>query len=347
MRIEESHLRRAVASGIISREQAEGILALAARDEDERPGLSVQHVAYYLGGLIIIGAMGWFVTQAWVDMRGLAHMGIAALYAALFLFAGDRLWRRDGYRVPGGLLVTLAVCTTPIFVYGLESELGFWPSGPSAVYYDFFTHFRGHWLVMELATIGAAFLALRRYPFPFLTVPMAVALWFLSIDLAPLLFGESELTQNQSAWTTVCVGAGMLWAAFVADRFTEQDFAFWGYLVGLAAFWSGIIVLVRDSELAEFGFFLLNLALVAVSIPLQRKVFLVFGALGLIWYLAHLAEKVFEASLLLPVALSAIGGVVILCGLVYQRRQASIDAAVLRLVPEGILRALPGNRNRG
>lgn len=343
--LSERDLERAAARGLITAEQALALRAMAQERAGERAELTFQHLAYYLGGLIVIGAMGWFITRAWDDMRGLGHMGIAALYAVFFLLAGEGLWRRDGYRIPGGVLVTLAVCMTPMFVYGLESELGVWQSGPPILYRDFFTRIRGHWLVLELATTGAALLALRRYPFPLLSAPAAVSLWFLSMDLAPLLFGQLELTANQRAWTSACVGAAMLWAAFQVDRRVEQDFAFWGYLFGLAALWGGVSMLNSTSELAKFGYCLFNLALIIVAIPMQRKVFLVFGALGLCWYLGHLAERVFKDSLLFPVALSAIGGAVIACGIVYQRRRASIEKAVLRFVPERILRALPANRS--
>ena len=40
---------------------------------------------------------------------------------------------------------------------------------------------------MSVATILAGGLALRLVPFPFITMVMAVAVWFLSMDLTPWL----------------------------------------------------------------------------------------------------------------------------------------------------------------
>lgn len=346
--LDERDLERAVGQGVITPEQAQALLVLARQQTNERAGLTFQHLAYYLGGLVVIGAMGWYVTKAWVTMTGIGFMATAAVYAAAFLFCGDLLFRREGYRVPGGVLVTLAVCMTPMFVYGFEMTTGLWPSDVSPNFFrDFFTRAKAHWLFLELSTVAGGMLALRRYAFPFITAPMAVALWFLAQDLAPLLFGDVELTRPQRAWTSVCVGAGMLLASFQADRRFASDFSFWGYLFGLMAFWGGITSMESASELTKFGYCLMNLLLMAAAILLERRVFLVFGALGVSGYLGHLAYRVFRDSMLFPFTLSAIGVAVILCGVLYQRRQADIEATALRLVPEGVLRALPRNRARG
>src|SRR6266567_3708311 len=62
-----------------------------------------------------------------------------------------------------------------------------------ASYQEYYPQISGSWVVMEAATIVAAVVALKLRPFPFLTFPLAFALWFLSLDLAALLIGSHGL----------------------------------------------------------------------------------------------------------------------------------------------------------
>jgi hypothetical protein len=89
--------------------------------------------------------------------------------------------------IPGGLLLTIAVTMAPLFVYGVQDALG-WLNVPRRDHrdlYDFWRNVRGGWVPIELATVAAWLVAFRFYRFPFLVAPVAVALWALSMDVAP------------------------------------------------------------------------------------------------------------------------------------------------------------------
>jgi hypothetical protein len=72
------------------------------------PRFDLPHVAYYFGALVVISAMGWFMTLGWERFGGGGILAISLVYAACFVIAGDLLWRRRDLRLPGGLLVTIA-----------------------------------------------------------------------------------------------------------------------------------------------------------------------------------------------------------------------------------------------
>ncbi|NDY42612.1 DUF2157 domain-containing protein [Dissulfurirhabdus thermomarina] len=352
MKFHKDDMEWAVSEGLISGEQAERLWhALEARAGD-RPRFDLATVAAYLGALIVISAMVWFLTDAWERLGGWGIFAVAAVYGAAFAAAGHHLFFARGLRVPGGLLFTVAVSMTPLAVYGLERGLGVWPQGDPGPYHGFHVWAKGSWILMEAATAGVALAVLRRVRFPFLTAPLAFALWYMSMDLAPLLLGRAELTWNGRLWVSLWFGLGMLAAAFVVDRRTREDYAFWLYLFGLLAFWGGLSLMRSHSELAKLFYCLINLGLLVLSVVLDRRAFAVFGALGVFGYIGHLAHEVFEDSLLFPFALSLAGIAVIGFGVWYQRRRAEIEAAILRLVPEGIRRRLPtarpapGNRRR-
>jgi hypothetical protein len=341
MQIRRSDLEALVADGILAPEQPAAIWSALERRTAGRTRFDLVHVAYYAGALIVIGAMSYFLNEAWNRFDGGTLALIAAIYAMIFVMASWVLVTRNGLRVPGGLLLTMAVCMTPMIVYGIERMTGLWLQGDPGSYGDYYVWVRGSWIVMELATVAAGLVALRCMRFPFLTAPIAFSLWFLSMDLTPLLFSQESFTWEQRLWVSLVVGLAMIFVAYVLDRGNARDFAGWLYLFGTLSFWGGLTLMEGTSELTYAGYALVNVVLILLSVFLIRRVFLVFGALGLMTYLGHLASTLFADSLLFPVALTMIGLSVIGVGIVLQRNRARIEAAFLRTLPSWVLRLRP------
>ena|SRR5215211_2532260 len=346
MKVSRRDLEWVVSEGVISRGQAEALWrALEGRDP-ERPGFDLPHVAYYFGALVVISAMGWFMTVGWERFGGGGILAISLVYAACFVVAGSLLWRRQGLRVPGGLLVTMAVCVTPLAVYGFERMTGLWLQGVPGEYRDFYDWIKGSWFPMEVGTVAAGLLALRYFRFPFLTAPSAFSLWFMSMDLTPLIYGADYEYGDEYQLVSLVFGLAVLIGAYLIDRRTEDDYAFWGYLFGMFAFWGGLTLLEGGSELDWFFYGLVNLGLVLLSVLLQRRVFIVFGSLGVFGYVGHLAWEIFEDSLVFPFVLSAVGLAIIALGILYARNRERIERRLLSRVPKGARRFLPPERAR-
>ena len=120
LRISERQLERAVVEVGLSPDQSRSIwLCLQTKSEVEAH-CEPAHVGYYFGALLVIGAMGWFITDGWNTFRGWQLTTIAAGYAAVFFLVGRRLWIKPLFRISGGLLITVAVCMTPLAVYGTD-----------------------------------------------------------------------------------------------------------------------------------------------------------------------------------------------------------------------------------
>lgn len=300
-----------------------------------RGGFEVAHIAYYFGALLICGSMGWFVTDAWDHLSGLTLFAIALLYAVIFGGTGYFLSRKPGMLVPGGMLMTVAVCMTPLAVYGLERQIGWWPVSDPGGYARFHPYINGSWVLMEACTILASAIALRLVRFPFLTAPAAYALWYMSMDM-PRLLGVS-LTFHDQAWITVGFGVVMLAVAFFADGERELDFSFWFYLFGLLCFTGGLMALGegKQSGLLLFGF--IHVLLAVLSIILQRRVFLVFGAIGIFVFLATEATRFFKDSLSFTICLTVIGVLMIAAGMFYKRHESEFASALEEFVPHRVL----------
>ncbi|HEY7955162.1 MAG TPA: DUF2157 domain-containing protein [Polyangia bacterium] len=354
MDLGEDDLEWAAKQGLIGAEQAAPLWrALSARAAGRAPGPSATasrfdmvHVAYYFGALIVIGAMGFFMSLGWEAFGGGGIFAIAAAYALVFVFAGRALWRKAETKIPGGLLITMAVCMTPLAMYGLERLTGIWPDSDPGRYRDFHELVRGGWIWMELETILAGLLALKFVRFPFLTAPIAFVLWYMSMDLAPLLFG-ANLEWSERGMVSAGVGAVMLAVGWLIDRRTDEDYAFWIYLFGLMAFSGGLASMHSGSQLMRFAFCLVHLGLIVVAVLLERRTFLIFGALGVFGYLSYLSWDVFADSVAFPFALSFLGILILFVAVKYAKNRDAVDRRLLAIVPEAVKSRLPRARARG
>jgi hypothetical protein len=346
-KISISDLRTAIDRAGLGDDAFERIQQALASEPETAPAFEAAHVSYYLGALLIIGAMGWFITSAWDRLSGVTIAAIALAYAAAFGVAGVRLFRRPSTRIPGGLLVAVAVCMTPLAVYGMERAAGWWPATDPGSYTRFHPWIDASWVVMELATVAAAALALWRVRYPFITAPAAYALWYLSMDGTAWAFGK-HWTFQQECHISVFFGLGMLLAAWFLDSIPAtntmgtdsngsgtrgMDFAFWFYLFGLLTFSGGLTLLDSHSEWSKAAYCLIHFVMLVLALVLRRRVFLVFGGLGVFLYLAQEAETHFRNSFGFTAALTVIGIGFIAAGIAYKKNEARLQASLAALMP--------------
>lgn len=347
MGFERKDLEAARDSGILSVDSFDRLtLFLQQRKASDRSvRFDLSHLLWYAGALIVIAAMGLFSTTAFSLMGGKALVATAVVYAVLFTIAGGYLWHRKGLTVPGGLMIAVAISMAPMAVYGVQDLFGYWnhESGREALN-SFHVWVRSSWLPMEIATLVVAGIALRFFPFPFIVFIAAFALWYMSMDLTAWLFNESY-SWSQRKIVSVYFGLAMLVMAWVVDlkRYRNGDFAFWLHLFGLLAFWGGLSAMNSDSELSKAVYCLINVVLILLAVFLQRKAYAVFGAIGVSFYLGHLADRIFKNSLLFPFALSLIGILIIGAGLLYYRNRDKISAAFEQSLPKALKALRPAH----
>jgi hypothetical protein len=352
MQCSEDDLRDAAKAGVISAADLERLVTFLAKRQPAMPAdatpivkFDAAHLLWYAGALIVIGAMGIFSTVAFSQIGGRALTVCAVIYAAVFTLAGHHLWHRKNLQTPGGLLIAVAVSMAPLAVYGIQDELGWWSKfGKPGTVQDFYVWIKGSWIFMEIATVIAGVIALRFYRFPFIVAIIAVALWFMSMDLTPWVFGTARFDWEMQRKVSIWFGLGVIILAWISDyRERGGDFAFWLHLFGLMAFWGGITATESSSEAAKALYCLLNIGLLLLAVILMRRAYAVFGALGVCIYLGHLADVVFKDSLLFPFALSLIGIAVIAVGLIYHRKQETIAKWLTAHLPGAVLRLRPAH----
>lgn len=307
------------------------------------PVFSFTNTLYYFGGMLAIGAMTLFMTLGWelFGAWGVFALAVGYLSGAL-LVAGNLL--QKGLRTPAGVLATLAVCLVPLAVWAFQSGIGLWPEGAHDSYRDYHRFIDWRWLTLEFATLAAAVVLLYRYKLPFMVMPVAVTIWYLSMDVAHMLMQKDgfdwEFTRDVSLVFGLATCAIAVWVDLRSRSATapedRQDFAFWLYLFGAIMFWAGLSLRDSDSELNKFLYALINVVLVFLGAAIGRRVFTVLGGIGVASYLGYLAYRVFEDSLLFPFALSLLGLGVVALGIWWQRHEAAIHTRLAGWLPAAL-----------
>ena len=331
MNLSRQTLQEAVEKNILSAEQADQLADFLKNNPNQGPRFDFTHVLYYLGGLIAIGAMTLFMNLGWESFGGTGIVFISLLYAGIGLKFTNQ-FASKGLTIPAGICATFVVCLTPLAIYGLQQAMGLWPD--ESVYSDYHKYVKWNWLYMELGTLAVGMIVAWRYKYPFLVMPIAVTLWYMTMDISAMISGgdyDWELRKLVSMYT----GLFMIGLAFWVDvrSRNKADYAFWIYLFGVIAFWGGLSAQHSDSEISKFIYFCTNLFMIGVGVLIVRRVFVVFGALGSCGYLGYLASDIFKDSWMFPITLSAIGLGIIYLGIFWQKHEAVVSEKARKLLP--------------
>jgi hypothetical protein len=223
----------------------------------------------------------------------------------------------------------------------VQSLLGLWPPGGDSSFAAYHTVINWRWLTLEFATLAAGAVMLWRFQLPFMVMPLAVTVWYMSMDVAHALMQKEgfdwQFSRDVSLVFGIATCALAMWVDVRSRRSTRaasrQDFAFWLYLFGAIMFWGALSLSDSGSEWGKFAYCLINVALIFGGAAIDRRVFTVLGALGVAGYLGYLAHRVFQNSLLFPFALTLLGLGLVALGVWWQRHEAAIHQRMVRLLP--------------
>lgn len=271
--------------------------------------LGVQGVAWYGGACVSLVAMGLFLGTSWASVGSGVGLALTLTYLVAFI-AGCEALRARGHGVPAGLLAATAVALVPLAVFAAQETFGLWTERSFGDYDSFVAYVSGQWAVMEVATLAASVVVWRRYRTAFLLLPTAVAGWFLTMDLADAVGGDTGSTPASALVTAVLLGV-----ALRLDHQGLRDEGFWLHLSGLASltYLLGLLDVPTGARMLLVG--LSGAACLAMAVWLARRVHLVFGAGYAFAALAYLAYEVFGGSPLFALVLGAIGVSIVVGGI--------------------------------
>ena len=328
MKYTDEQLNEAVKNNIFSMEQINNFKEFVQNNNGQVT--KFQKVLYYGGGLLIISAMTWLTISSWDNFGQIGMTTISALYFIIFLLAGYFVFYKKNMEIAGGLLFSVSIAVVPLFVYSLLRVFDFWPQ-----------QWSGKWIILEISIIVIALPILFKTKFPFLVFLIAVSLWFLSMDIVPLIYKKTNITWTERAFISNIFGLLMISIGYFADIKFKKDYAFWMYLFGLITLSSGLSIFYNDNTLKLILLGIISVLFILFSLFINRNGFLVFGTIGLIQLLTRLSWVFFKGSILFPLALTVIGVLLILMGIYFQKNRKRIQENNINKLPLFILNLRP------
>ena len=269
-------LKRGVEEEIISQQQAEQLSQLYKKESI----FTISNLLIYFGGLSAIGSVTFFITMGFLKYGYISVIFSTILFFITFLMVLDRVENV----VAKGVVATMIVFLTPLFVYGVLGYFGMWDIKHYPNYYKIIDK---NYLLLEISTILASIFMLKKIKYPFLILPIAFSLWFMSMDITELIFDKLSF-ENRRVISLIFGFYTTILAYYIDNK--KSEYSFWLYLFGVIMFWSGLTFTHSSSEFAKFVYFLINIVLLLIGVVIKRKVFLTFGSLGVIVYFFHLSE---------------------------------------------------------
>jgi hypothetical protein len=311
------------------------VVADAHRSAREQRRFDAPNFLWYFGALVAIAATGLFVDDGW-ERHGAGFMLVVSLAFLAAYASASFLLLRYGWQTAGGLFAAMAVSVVPLTVYAFEELVGWWPDDQPDAFSSFHQEILASWIAMELVTITAGAVVLYLVRFPLIFAPIAFIGWYLSMDLAPALFGD-DVTSDERAAVSIVAALAMIGVGLAFDARRVRRLAFWPHVFGLLTLLGTLCWLTFDhnDHLTWTLVTLVSLATAFASVPLRRVTYAVYGALGLLSTVCYWAFEVFEDSLGFPFAVAVAGVACIGLGLVVRLYGAAWRDTLLARMPRG------------
>ena len=178
--------------------------------------------------------------------------------------------QRAGRAVAAGVLAALTVVFFAVFAGSVETLIGILDDFGS----NDWTFGR---FLLEVLTMGAALVALRRFRAPLLVLPLALVFWFVLVDL-----GAEKVM-------SIVAGLVLVAAGHAVDRAGREPFGFWLHVVGGLAFGGGVLALV-DGNAGWILVGALSIAYVFGAYTFGRSSYAVLGAIGILATTTHFIQ---------------------------------------------------------
>ncbi|MFZ6749830.1 DUF2157 domain-containing protein [Undibacterium sp. Ren11W] len=301
-------------------------------------------VLMYLGGMLAISACSLFSTLA-VEKWGMPVLLDMSLIYLLFAIAMATWLGQRGQATAAGIFATLAIALVPLAVFALQHVLGFWADAVNAEHYrDFHRWIDWRWMIMELATLMVGALMLWRFRYSFLVMPIAFTLFYMGMDIVPAILAQADASLlSDAGWLlrkkiSLVFGLVMLVAALIVDLRTrsEKDYAFWLYLFGIMTFWGALSSLGNGALIGKLIYLAVNMLLILIAAMLSRRVFAVFGGIGVAMVLGDLSWSVFKDSFAFVAVLTLLGFALITMGILWSKHEQKICSRLRILLPSSM-----------
>ena len=237
--------------------------------------------------------------------------------------------------IVAGLIAVVGVFCWAVVVGSLLVALGF-DLLPDPQYARFFTQGLGlDTILLEVLVVVGAGVALGRFRFPLLVLPMAAVIWYGVMDLFEGVLGGGD---SATAILAILVGLVFVGVGAASDGVSQDPYGFWLHVVGGLSVGGAILWFWHEQTWQWLLVLVVSLGYIAISRSLSRSSYAVLGALGLAGTATYFIEKWFSLGSLVPffrpspksvdkwgrpLVYLALGAVFVALGIVVERGRAA------------------------
>lgn len=238
--------------------------------------------------------------------------------AALLLGTGYYLRSRTPYGLGGNLLFLVGTGLVPIALFAIGSAFS---SNPSDQFFSEDDLPGATLLFAVSAALTLILVMLTRIPQASL-VPAG-----LCVAMAATAAAWESDSGSDEIWTGVlAAGATIVGASVLLSFLKLPDYSLWTGIIGHAASLAGasaLLCFIHWTTLSGAAFLLLYICVLLLSIPLQSRLFLIAGVIGVYVFVIRITVESVEGPMV-PLAFAAIGISLVGLAMGYQRvRQQS------------------------
>jgi hypothetical protein len=299
----------------------------------------------YFGAVLIVSELTWLTTDVYEHHHAKGMFGLGGVFIVFFTYFAHIFWQKN-MRIPAGLLYLLGVISVPLLMLYPVELFQQWLTSIGV------SGFKTAWMLEILTVIvGVIYFYYRRCSI--LLLPIIVSSSLLLIDVSDsVLHSKRILSFYPSQLVSFVFGSFLNGIAFYWDKRTKEDFSWWAYFIGGNLAWFALYTRCLDflwypsakGEVFILSFLLFSIFYFFGGFLLNRKLFIILGALGTFHTAWYFANKLFKDALFSPFMLVGVGLLIITLGLLCQKHHVRMRKALHQILPDFIKRKLPEYR---
>lgn len=317
IKITQKDLKKAQDLGIINSSQSQALWQFLNKQKNASSTYNFPNLMYFLGGFIAIAAITLFLGSVFLKLGEWGLFAIASIYWVIGLGAA-KIFNSKHLKTPQDICLLFVTSITPLLIFSILTLLNVWQTSTPLHALNLVEFLDWHSLLIEIGTLIVACVLFFLAPSSLLMLPITLCGWVIAVNLPEHLNIDSTLVDNSNfscLFGLVCT----LLAIYLDSSLQKRKYCYWPYVIGVSAFWFGLIGSLINNEINLLLFCLINIVLLILGVMFGRKIVLIYGGLGVSYYLGHLAYDIFHDSIYWPFILSLIGIAIILCGVLLQK----------------------------
>jgi hypothetical protein len=327
-------LNNALNEGIVDKVQHQKLLEMFEKLSPKGNALSLSNVLYYFGGFVAIFAVTIFMN---VSYQAYEETGLLTISLALFCISIvlSKKYSNIDNHIPSGIFSTFCICLVPLIIHCVQVLLG----TMEHEYREYHRYVQSNWIYMEFGTLLVAlimFLKVNRAPF--MMLPIALTLWYMSMDLTLFTMKREYYSPELRKTVSIVFGLVMIFFAMYIDSKSNRstDYPYWLYMSGTLSFWIGLTSISYDNEIWKLTCLVINLAMIGLGVIISRKVLVSLGSIGSVLYFGYLTIKFSNNPLTLSLAAIFVGFIIMKIGMYWNRNEDRIIAKINIYLPAKI-----------